>query len=145
MKTDHERLGKGWVWLGTFYFNAGTGGYAEISNLSNVSGVIIADAIRFGNGIGDIVRPGPGTISGYPPDEDRSRYWAESEAGNHAVGMPARIGNTDGVRLSARPPRNSARNHHSPPLPSASCSPCAAPVAGGGAFSPPSGMAVVKP
>lgn len=96
MKIDHERVGKGWIWLGTYHFNAGTGGYAEISNLSPVAGVIIADAIRFGNGIGDIVRPGPGTISGYPRDEECSRYWAESELGNNAVGFSTSTWNTSG-------------------------------------------------
>ncbi len=85
---DHARVGRGWIWLGNYYLEAGTGGFVEITNASPDSGIVIADAIRFGDGMGDIVRPGPGTVSGYPRDEECSRYWAESEAGNNAVGMP---------------------------------------------------------
>ncbi|HEY3243435.1 MAG TPA: hypothetical protein VGM03_08790 [Phycisphaerae bacterium] len=76
---DHRLVGKGWVWLGNYHFLAGTSGYVEISNASPDSGVVIADAIRFGNGVGDVVRPGPGTVSGYPREEECARYWAESE------------------------------------------------------------------
>ncbi len=88
---DHRRVGKGWIWLGTFYFQAGTAGYVEISNQSSAGGVVIADAIRFGDGIGDVVGDGPGSISGFPRDEEAQRYWAESEAGLNAVGMPSSI------------------------------------------------------
>ncbi|UCD27662.1 MAG: hypothetical protein JSV03_11180 [Planctomycetota bacterium] len=85
---DHARVGKGWIWLGNYYFEEGTSGYVEITNISPLGGIVVADAIRFGNGMGDIVRPGPGTISGYPREEECSRYWGESEAGNNAVGLP---------------------------------------------------------
>ncbi len=85
---DHRMVGKGWIWLGDYYMPAGTGSYVEITNASPDTGVVIADAIRFGNGMGDVVGSGPGTVSGYPRNEECSRYWAESEAGNNAVGMP---------------------------------------------------------
>ncbi|HPD29263.1 MAG TPA: fibronectin type III domain-containing protein [Phycisphaerae bacterium] len=85
---DHRLVGKGWIWLGDYYMLAGASSYVEITNASPDTGVVIADAIRFGNGMGDIVRPGPGTISGYPREEECSRYWAQSEAGNNAVGLP---------------------------------------------------------
>ncbi len=88
---DHRLVGKGWVWLGNYHFAAGTGGYVQISNESSAGGVVIADAIRFGNGIGDVVGAGPGTVSGYPRDEECQRYWAESETHNHAVGMSTSI------------------------------------------------------
>ncbi len=87
---DHRMVGKGWVWLGNHHFNAGTSGYVEISNQSPVSGNVIADAIRFGNGIGDVVGRN-GTISGYPREEEASRYWAESETDINAVGLPSSI------------------------------------------------------
>ncbi|MCP4592634.1 MAG: hypothetical protein GY842_18020 [bacterium] len=98
---DHRMVGKGWVWLGSYYFESGTGGYVEISDESSVlSKNVIADAIRFGNGIGDVVGGGPGTISGYPRDEEGQRYWAESETGDNAVGMSSTIydlsGSNDG-------------------------------------------------
>ena len=44
-----------------------------------------------GNGIGDVVGAGPGTVSGYPRDEEAQRYWAESETHNHVVGMATSI------------------------------------------------------
>ena len=56
---NHRRVGNGLVYLGTYYFEAGTGGYVEISNRSSEAGrVVIADMIRFGNGMGDIDRGG---------------------------------------------------------------------------------------
>ncbi|GJM26409.1 MAG: xanthan lyase [Phycisphaerae bacterium] len=105
---DHRMVGRGWVYLGSYYFEAGTDGYVEISNQSAAGGNVIADAIRFGNGIGDIVGAGPGTISGYPRDEEAQRYWAESEAGVNAVGMPTSIynccssDNSDNISTAAR-------------------------------------------
>jgi hypothetical protein len=91
VEVDHRMVGKGWVWLGNYYFEAGTGGYVEISNESSVSGNVIADAVRFGNGIGDLVGAGPGTISGYSREEECSRYWAESETNFNANGLPSSI------------------------------------------------------
>lgn len=88
---DHSRVGRGWIWLGNYHFEAGTNGYVVISNQSSVSGTVTADAIRFGNGIGDVVRPGPGTVSGYSREEEASRYWAQSEAGLNAVGLSSSI------------------------------------------------------
>ena len=37
VSVDHRLVGRGWVWLGTYYFEAGTGGYVEITNESAVS------------------------------------------------------------------------------------------------------------
>lgn len=88
---DHQIVGKGWMWLGEYHFEAGTGGYVEISNQSTQTGVAVADAIRFGNGMGDMIGTGPGTVSGYPREEEASRYWAQSEAGVNAVGLPTSI------------------------------------------------------
>jgi len=80
IRVNHERVGLGWVWLGTYYFAAGTNGYVEISNYApgdydSGNDVIIADAIRFGNGMGDVDR-GFG-VSGYPRDEECARYWVQ--------------------------------------------------------------------
>ncbi|MCH7871800.1 MAG: N-acetylmuramoyl-L-alanine amidase, partial [Planctomycetes bacterium] len=88
---DHRMVGKGWVFLGHYYFEAGTEGYVEVSNESSDGGVVVADAIRFGNGIGDMIGAAPGTVSGYPRDEEASRYWAESETDINAVGLPRSI------------------------------------------------------
>ncbi len=88
---DHRETGSGWIWLGDYYLEAGGDNYVEITNESTVSGAIIADAIRWGCGVGDVVRPGPGTVSGYPRDEECQRYWAESELGDNAVGFSSGI------------------------------------------------------
>ncbi|HEY3392310.1 MAG TPA: hypothetical protein VGK58_06370, partial [Lacipirellulaceae bacterium] len=82
---DHRMVGNGWVYLGTYHFDAGsspTAGTVQISNHSTGGGsVVIADAIRFGNGMGD-VPDGPngaghssGTISGYPREDENSLMW----------------------------------------------------------------------
>jgi len=82
IRVDHRMVGKGWVYLGTYHFNAGASGNVQISNQSTAGGsVVIADAIRFGNGMGD-VKDGPngvghssGTISGYPREDENSLMW----------------------------------------------------------------------
>ena len=93
---DHRAVGNGWIWLGEYYFEAGGDNYVEITNKSPEAGAIIADAVRWGNGMGDIVRPGPGTVSGYPRDEEAQRYWAHSELGNNATGFDSDIWNGGG-------------------------------------------------
>lgn len=68
---------KGWVWLGSYRFDAGTTGHVEITSeeeSGDPGSVVIADGIRFGNGIGDVNR-GEG-ISGWPREVEASRYWA---------------------------------------------------------------------
>ena len=86
---DHRMVGNGWVWLGDYYLVAGDENWVEITNESTDGDNVIADAIRWGCGMGDIVRPGPNTISGYSRDEECQRYWAHSELGNHANGFTA--------------------------------------------------------
>ena len=96
---DHRNVGNGWVWLGNYYLESGGANYVEITNEAPDSGAVLADAIRFGGGFGDITRPGPGQTSGYPRDEECQRYWAESEWGNNAAGFSSTIwdqpGSTD--------------------------------------------------
>ena len=83
IRVDHRKVGKGWVYLGTYHFDAGTSGNVEISNQA-VGGraVVIADAIRFGNGMGDL-KDGPnglghanGTLSGQPREDEAALLWA---------------------------------------------------------------------
>ncbi len=86
VRVPHHMVGNGWVYLGTYYFNAGehrSKGSVVISNLQPSPGfgsVAVADAIRFGNGMGDYL-PNGGTISGYPREEEASRYWVERSFG----------------------------------------------------------------
>lgn len=84
---DHRNVGNGWIWLGDYYLEAGGDNYVEITNESDTSGAIIADAIRWGCGVGDTPRTNQWTVSGYPRDEEQSRYWAQSQLGDRAVGF----------------------------------------------------------
>lgn len=86
VRIPHYLVGNGWVYLGTYYFNAGASpsqGSVVISNLGEgtdpIPSAIIADAIRFGNGMGD-VNPGGG-VSTYPREEEASRYWIQRSLG----------------------------------------------------------------
>ena len=85
VRVPHHMVGNGWVYLGTYFFNAGSSpasGAVVISNLQpspNVGSVIIADAIRFGNGMGTFDR-GFGR-STYPSEEECSRYWVQRGLG----------------------------------------------------------------
>ncbi len=82
---NHRAVGTGLVYLGTYYFEAGSGGSVEISNRSGEAGrVVIADAIRFGNGMGDISRGGG--VSGRPREDELSLYWIMWQV-DHAQGV----------------------------------------------------------
>ena len=85
VRVPHHMVGNGWVYLGTYYFNAGSNpanGAVVISDLGPVpgaTGAVIADAIRFGNGMGSINRGGG--ISAYPREEEATRYWVQNSLG----------------------------------------------------------------
>lgn len=78
VRIDHRAVGKGWVWLGSYWFEAGESPsqYVEISNVrgSAGAGIAVADAIRFGNGMGNLDF-GEG-VSGRSREEENARYWA---------------------------------------------------------------------
>lgn len=71
--------GKSWFYLGKFKFRAGINpgvGKVVLLNRTNYAGEIItADAVRFGGGMGSIVR-GDG-ISGYPRYAESGRYYLQ--------------------------------------------------------------------
>ena len=92
----HHMVGNGWIYLGEYYFNAGSNsanGSVVISNLRGTTNgtVIIADAIRFGNGMGSVDQGGG--VSGYPREEESCRYWIKY---NLAQGQPTSLYNTTG-------------------------------------------------
>ncbi len=83
---NHRMVGTGIIYLGTYHFEAGTGGSVEISNRSNDAGrVVIADMIRFGNGVGDIDRGGG--VSGRDRSDEASVYWIKWHV-DHSQGIP---------------------------------------------------------
>lgn len=80
-KTDfyvNQRMGGGtWVYLGTFDFDRGSSEYNRVvlTNQSARSGLVTADAVRFGGGMGNIQRGG--TTSGLPRSLEAARYYAQ--------------------------------------------------------------------
>lgn len=74
----NQQIGGGtWVYLGTFEFDKGTNEYGMVvlSNESSQNGVVCADAVRFGGGMGNITRGGK--TSGMPRYLEGARYWAQ--------------------------------------------------------------------
>lgn len=74
----NQRMGGGtWVYLGTFDFDAGcsAGNRVVLSNESAHRGVVTADAVRFGGGMGNVNRGG--RVSGLPRFLEGSRYYAQ--------------------------------------------------------------------
>ena len=92
---DHEflvnqRMGGGmWVCLGDFYFEAGQErALVSLDNISEGSGVVTADAVKIGGGVGNIEREVHSSkrsphseytseTSGYPRFTEGSRYWLQ--------------------------------------------------------------------
>lgn len=74
----NQKMGGGtWVYIGTFDFDAGDqeNNRVVLTNFSHESGVVTADAVRFGGGMGNIKRGG--TVSGLPRCLEGSRYYAQ--------------------------------------------------------------------
>jgi len=71
--------GNTWVYLGRFSFDKGANpekGSVELTNRSAGSGLTVsADCVKFGGGMGDILRAG--RTSGYPRYCEGSRYWLQ--------------------------------------------------------------------
>ena len=80
----NQKIGGGtWVYLGTFAFDKGSNDYGMVvlSNESKQKGVICADAVRFGGGMGNIARSNPGettaVLSKLPRYLEGARYSAQ--------------------------------------------------------------------
>jgi len=74
----NQRIGGGtWIYLGTFEFDKGDGGWVELDNSSKKSSIITADGVRFGGGMGKMARNGE--ISGAKSHVEGALYsmvWA---------------------------------------------------------------------
>ena len=69
----NQRMGGGtWVYLGTFPFEKGSGGWVELSSVSSSDGIVTADAVRFGGGMGKVERDG--CTSGLPAYVEGALY-----------------------------------------------------------------------
>jgi len=79
----NQQIGGGtWVCLGTFVFDAGstTAGMVALTNDSSQDGVVCADAVRFGGGMGSVARGvvyDSLSISGMPRYLEGARYWTQ--------------------------------------------------------------------
>lgn len=74
----NQKIGGGtWVYLGTFEFDKGNNDYGMVvlNNESSERGVVCADAVRFGGGMGNISRGGK--TSGLPRHLEGARYAAQ--------------------------------------------------------------------
>lgn len=74
----NQQMGDGtWVYLGTFEFDKGSNAFNRVvlTNRSRKKGIVTADAVRFGGGMGNIVRGG--TVSGLPRSLEGARYYAQ--------------------------------------------------------------------
>lgn len=74
----NQQMGGGtWVYLGTFEFDKGCSQFNNVvlTNTSKKKGVVTADAVRFGGGMGNIQRGG--STSGLPRALEGARYYAQ--------------------------------------------------------------------
>lgn len=112
VRVNHRMVGKGWVWLGTYHFDAGTSGFVEISNAASDpyeadgAHVVVADAVRFGNGLGDTNKGGG--ISSHPREDEGNCYWIERSVGPAGDARIYSTDSGDGNATVMAPPRTSA-------------------------------------
>ena len=74
----NQRMGGGtWVYLGTFEFDKGCNIFNRVvaTNQASSKGIVTTDAVRFGGGMGNIVRGG--YSSGLPRCLEGARYYAQ--------------------------------------------------------------------
>ena len=76
-RVNQQMGGSTWVYLGTFYFDEGNNerNCVVIDNLSDRDGIVTADGVRFGGGMGNIAREGE--VSLLPRCFEGSRYYAQ--------------------------------------------------------------------
>jgi hypothetical protein len=73
VRTVNQRIGGGtWIFLGFFKFDKGRDGCVILNDKSEQEGVVTADGVRFGGGIGRVRRAG--TLSGLPAYAEGAYY-----------------------------------------------------------------------
>jgi Fibronectin type III domain len=115
LRIPHYLVGNGWIYLGEYYFNAGSNSAAGSVIISNLRGstngsVVIADAIRFGNGMGSVDRGGG--VSGYPREDESCRYWIQYNLGQGQSTSLYETGGNDEQDSWSAPPRMSVEMNH---------------------------------
>ncbi len=78
----NQQMGGGtWIYLGTFPFDAGTDGCVRLSNRSSAGGYVTADAVRFGGGMGKVIRgEGPSGMPAYREGAIYNLQWSGMDA-----------------------------------------------------------------
>lgn len=89
-QVNQQMGGSTWVYLGTFDFDEGCNpnGRVVLTNQSNYRGIVTADGVRFGGGVGQTERGTAGT-SGLPRYLEAARYYAQW------AGVPDSLVNTE--------------------------------------------------
>ncbi|MEM1320437.1 MAG: N-acetylmuramoyl-L-alanine amidase [Bacteroidota bacterium] len=83
---NQEVHGSTWVYLGQYYFEKGRSGKVVLMNASSEEGqAIIADAVRFGGGLGDTEDCSYRKNSQEPRFEEAARYYAQYQGFPHCV------------------------------------------------------------
>jgi hypothetical protein len=116
IRIPHHMVGNGWIYLGEYHFNAGSNSALASVVISNLRGsaqgsVVIADAIRFGNGMGSVDQGGG--VSGYPREDESMRYWIKANLGQgQSTTLYEGLGDDESDSWSA-PPKMSAEMNRS--------------------------------
>ncbi len=100
----NQQMGGGtWVYLGTFEFETGRSqrNRVVITNHSRYKGVVSADAVRFGGGMGNIERGGK--TSGMPRCLEGARYYAQWAGAPYSVYSSKGGSNDYGDDINVRP------------------------------------------
>lgn len=109
---NQQMGGSTWVYLGTFYFNAADGenNFVSLSNLSHSKGVVTADAVRFGSGMGNVERyelttaqPQVMQCSGMPRFLECARYYTQWAGLPYQVYSAKESADDYGDDINARP------------------------------------------
>lgn len=79
---DQRKGGGTWVYLGSFPFTADKRHHAivELTNHSSEKGMVTADAVKIGGGMGNVARHGANAdynVSGYPRFTEAARYYLQ--------------------------------------------------------------------
>lgn len=90
VQVNQQMGGSTWVYVGTYEFDEGetSNGRVVLSNQSNYRGIVTADGVRFGGGVGQTERGEAGT-SGLPRFLEAARYQAQW------CGLPDTLCNTE--------------------------------------------------
>lgn len=84
--TVNQKMGGGtWVYLGTFDFDKGNNAFNRVvvTNQASSKGIVTSDAVRFGGGMGNIIR---GEYpSGFPRCLEGARYYAQWAGAPYSV------------------------------------------------------------